>query len=141
MHTGKEEGTRGAREAGRLPIAALALLIARRCQRPAGSGDRKPSACPEEMQLTELLQAAQSPDATVRNQAEQALNTLQATQYAELCAGLSAELADASKPVDARRLAGLILKNMLDAKEEARKVGPLAQAKALDHMLCVCQRP
>lgn len=75
------------------------------------------------MQLTALLQAAQSADAAVRNQAEQTLNSLQQQQYAELCVGLSAELADSSKPVDARRLAGLILKNTLDAKEDARKVG------------------
>ena len=82
------------------------------------------------MQLTALLQAAQSPDAGVRNQAEQTLTSLQQGQYAELCVGLSAELADSSKPVDARRLAGLILKNTLDAKEEARKVGPAGPARS-----------
>jgi importin subunit beta-1 len=74
------------------------------------------------MQLTALLQAAQSADASVRTQAEQTLSTLQQQQYGDLCVGLSVELADPSKPVDARRLAGLILKNTLDAKEEARKV-------------------
>ena len=84
------------------------------------------------MQLTALLQAAQSPDAAVRNQAEQTLNGLQQQQYAEVLVGLSAELADASKPVDARRLAGLILKNTLDAKEELRKVR--AGAVHCDHM-------
>ena len=88
------------------------------------------------MQLTSLLQAAQSPDAGVRNQAEQTLTSLQQGQYAELCVGLSAELADSSKPVDARRLAGLILKNTLDAKEEARKVGPAGRARSLG-----CSRP
>lgn len=73
--------------------------------------------------LTSLLVAAQSPDANVRTQAEQQLTALQTSNYAELLVGLSAELADPSKPVDARRLAGLILKNTLDAKDEARKVG------------------
>lgn len=73
-------------------------------------------------QLTALLQAAQSADAGTRVQAEQQLNLLQQQNYAELLAALSAELADGSKPVDARRLAGLILKNSLDAKEESRKV-------------------
>ena len=85
------------------------------------------------VQLTELLQAAQSADANVRNQAEQTLSGLQQTQYAELLVGLSAELADPSKPVDARRLAGLILKNTLDAKDEARKVcGVLGPAGGRD---------
>ncbi len=72
-------------------------------------------------QLTQLLQAAQSADAGVRTQAEQQLAALQAQNFSELLVSLSAELADGSKPVDARRLAGLILKNSLDAKEAARK--------------------
>ena len=73
--------------------------------------------------LTALLVAAQSADAAVRTQAEAQLNALQQSNYGELLVGLSAELANATKPVDARRLAGLILKNTLDAKEDARKVG------------------
>ncbi|KAI3428693.1 hypothetical protein D9Q98_007516 [Chlorella vulgaris] len=84
------------------------------------------------MQLTALLQAAQSADASVRTQAEQTLSTLQQQQYGDLCVGLSAELADASKPVDARRLAGLILKNTLDAKEDARKTALVQQWLAAD---------
>lgn len=72
-------------------------------------------------QLTALLQAAQSADAGVRTQAEQQLAALQQQNFSELLVSLSAELADGSKPVDARRLAGLILKNTLDAKEAARK--------------------
>jgi importin subunit beta-1 len=72
--------------------------------------------------LTALLQAAQSADAAVRQQAEATLTGLQQTQYSNVLVGLSAELADPSKPLDSRRLAGLILKNSLDAKEESRKV-------------------
>lgn len=79
--------------------------------------------------LTALLQAAQSPDAATRQQAEAALTAQQQSQPGQLAVALSAELADGSKPVDVRRLAGLILKNMLDAKEEARKVRELG-----DHM-------
>ena len=49
-------------------------------------------------ELTALLTAAQSPDAATRTAAEQRLAALQASSYAELLAGLSAELADGAKP-------------------------------------------
>jgi importin subunit beta-1 len=74
------------------------------------------------VELTQLLQAAQSPDTAVRQQAELSLKQLEA-QPATFLLSLSAELANNEKPVDARRLAGLILKNTLDAKDEAKKVG------------------
>lgn len=73
--------------------------------------------------LTALLQAAQSADATVRTQAEAQLTALQQSSYGDLLVALSAELADSAKPLDSRRLAGLLVKNTLDAKEDARKVG------------------
>lgn len=73
--------------------------------------------------LTALLQSAQSADHNVRTQAEQQLRAAQDTQYPTFLASLSAELSNNEKPTDTRRLAGLILKNALDAKEEARKVG------------------
>ena len=76
--------------------------------------------------LTALLQAAQSADAGVRVQAEGTLKQLQDTQHDAFLLSLSAELANNDKPVDARRLAGLILKNTLDARDEARKVGAAA---------------
>ena len=84
------------------------------------------------LDLTALLQAAQSADAGVRGQAEATLKQLQESQHDSFLLSLSAELASADKPVDARRLAGLILKNTLDAKDEARKV----RANALDHLAC-----
>lgn len=87
------------------------------------------------MELTALLQAAQSPDASVRQSAEQQLGQLQQQNYAPLLVALSAELADGSKPVDARRLAGLILKNSLDAKEEGRKAALVAQWVAGDQAM------
>jgi hypothetical protein len=72
--------------------------------------------------ITELLQAAQSPDFTIRSQAEASLKNLETQNLPSFLYSLSAELANNEKPPDARRLAGLILKNTLDAKEEARKV-------------------
>ncbi|PSC75516.1 importin subunit beta-1-like [Micractinium conductrix] len=84
------------------------------------------------MLLTPLLQAAQSPDAGVRTQAEQQLTQLQQTQPAELLVALSCELCNGAKPLDARRLAGLILKNTLDAKEESRKAALVAQWVSAD---------
>jgi hypothetical protein len=72
--------------------------------------------------LTPLLQSAQSADHNVRTAAEQQLKQAQETQYATFLVSLSAELANNDKPTDTRRLAGLILKNALDAKEEQRKV-------------------
>lgn len=75
------------------------------------------------LDLTALLQAAQSADASVRTQAEQQLTQLQEGQYPSFLLSLSAELANDGKPADTRRLAGLILKNTLDAKDEAKKVG------------------
>ncbi len=72
--------------------------------------------------LTALLQSAQSADHNVRTQAEQQLKQAQESQYATFLASLAAELSNNDKPSDTRRLAGLILKNALDAKEEQRKV-------------------
>lgn len=75
------------------------------------------------LDITALLSAAQSADASVRNAAEQQLQALQESQYASFLLSLSAELSNNDKPVDARRLAGLVLKNTLDARDDARKVG------------------
>jgi importin subunit beta-1 len=73
--------------------------------------------------ITQLLQAAQSPDPSVRGQAEASLKHLEQQNLPAFLLSLSTELANNDKPVDARRLAGLILKNTLDAKDENRKVG------------------
>ena len=72
--------------------------------------------------LTSVLQSAQSPDATLRGQAEQHLQQLRENNHAQFVASLTEELCEESKPIDTRRLAGLILKNELDARDEARKV-------------------
>lgn len=72
--------------------------------------------------LVQILQEAQSADATLRDDAERKLRHMQVTDAAGFLHSLSRELASADKPVDTRRLAGLILKNALDAKDEKRKV-------------------
>ena len=73
--------------------------------------------------LTSVLQSAQSPDATLRGQSEQHLQQLRENNHPQFIASLTEELCEESKPIDTRRLAGLILKNELDARDEARKVG------------------
>ncbi len=75
------------------------------------------------LDITQILSKAQSANAVDRQQAEQQLKQLQEGNHAVFLYSLSQELANNSKPTDTRRLAGLILKNALDAKEEKRKVG------------------
>lgn len=74
------------------------------------------------LDITGILSNAQSAIATERQQAEQQLKQLQEGNHAVFLFSLSQELANNGKPSDTRRLAGLILKNALDAKEEKRKV-------------------
>jgi len=71
--------------------------------------------------MTQLLLQAQDPDATVRNQAERNLRDFQEQNYPSFLASCAAELSNVNKPPDSRRLAGLVLKNSLDAKDDARK--------------------
>lgn len=72
-------------------------------------------------ELTQVLLAAQDANATTRTQAEQYLTQWQEQSYPQFLAAAVSELADASKPQETRRLAGLLLKNSLDAKEEERR--------------------
>jgi importin subunit beta-1 len=85
----------------------------------------------QRLDLTAVLQAAQSADASVRQQAELSLKQLE-TQPSVFLLSLSAELANNDKPNDTRRLAGLILKNTLDAKDEKKKVGSLLPSPSND---------
>lgn len=73
-------------------------------------------------ELTNALVSAQSPDAAVRQQAEQALEHLKSSQPAAYLAALAAELGGEQKPAEARQIAGLILKNALDAPSAVQKV-------------------
>lgn len=72
--------------------------------------------------ITALLQSAQNPDANLRTQAELQLKQFQEQNFPGFVFSLASELANNDKPIDARRLAGLILKNSLDAKDEKKKV-------------------
>ncbi|KAG1660011.1 hypothetical protein FOA52_009831 [Chlamydomonas sp. UWO 241] len=85
--------------------------------------------------ITQLLLHAQNPDAGTRSNAEAQLKQFQETNFPGFVASLSAELSTNGKPVDSRRLAGLIMKNMLDAKEDARKRELHARWVSLDPAL------
>ncbi|KAI4337988.1 hypothetical protein L6164_016346 [Bauhinia variegata] len=73
------------------------------------------------MEVTQVLLNAQSIEGTVRKNAEENLRQFQEQNLPGFLLSLSGELASDEKPVDSRKLAGLILKNALDAKEENRK--------------------
>jgi hypothetical protein len=74
------------------------------------------------MDITQLLVNAQSQDATTRKAAEQTLNAAQeSAEYGAFWVQCAGELASDAKPLEVRQLAGLILKNALDAKEDARR--------------------
>ncbi|XP_028789846.1 importin subunit beta-1-like [Neltuma alba] len=73
------------------------------------------------MEVTQVLLNAQSIDGNVRKHAEENLKQFQEQNFPGFLLSLSGELASDDKPVDSRKLAGLILKNSLDAKDENRK--------------------
>lgn len=74
------------------------------------------------LDLTPILVAAQSPDAGVRQAAESQLTALRSANPPAFLLGLASELAAEAKPAEARQIAGLILKNALDAPSDAKKV-------------------
>lgn len=84
------------------------------------------------VEVTQLLLHAQDPDANVRSQAELKIQQFQEQNYPGFLASLAAELSNAQKPADSRRLAGLVLKNTLDAKDETRKAELQARWGAVD---------
>ena len=71
--------------------------------------------------ITTIVQQTQSPDATARVAAEAQLKTAQEANYDGFLTSLAGEIANEQKPAETRRLAGLILKNALDARDEGRK--------------------
>ncbi|CAA3006774.1 importin subunit beta-1 [Olea europaea subsp. europaea] len=73
------------------------------------------------MVVTQILLSAQSVDSTVRNRAEEALKQIQEQNLPNFLLSISGELSSKEKPVESHKLAGLILKNTLDAKEQHRK--------------------
>ncbi|EPS68839.1 hypothetical protein M569_05926, partial [Genlisea aurea] len=67
------------------------------------------------MEVTQVLLNAQSVDSTARKNAEDTLKQFQERNLSSFLLSLSAELASEEKPVNSRKLAGLILKNSLSA--------------------------
>ncbi|CAL4982818.1 unnamed protein product [Urochloa decumbens] len=65
--------------------------------------------------ITQILLTAQSADGVIRKHAEESLRQFQEENLPGFLLSLSSELANEEKP-ESRRLAGLILKNSLDAK-------------------------
>ncbi|KAH6837544.1 ARM repeat superfamily protein [Perilla frutescens var. hirtella] len=83
-------------------------------------------------EITQYLLAAQSPDAKIRNEAETALGQFQGQNLPGFLLSLSVELSNDGKPTESRRLAGIVLKNSLDAKEAATKDNLVQQWVAID---------
>ncbi|CAN8244437.1 unnamed protein product [Cochlearia groenlandica] len=84
------------------------------------------------MEVTQLLINAQSIDGNVRKHAEETLKQFQEQNPAGFLLSLAGELSNDDKPVDSRKLAGLVLKNALDAKEQHRKYELVQRWLSLD---------
>ena len=90
------------------------------------------AAPPGGVDITRALLAAQDPDQNVRHQAEQQIAYFQEQNYSGFLGSLAYELANAEKPPESRRLAGIVLKNNLDAKDDARKAALVARWEGVD---------
>ncbi|CAA6671524.1 unnamed protein product [Spirodela intermedia] len=84
------------------------------------------------IEVTQVLLSAQSIDGAVRKHAEESLKQFQEQNPTGFLLSLSNELANNDKPVDSRKLAGLVLKNALDAKEQYRKYELVQRWLSLD---------
>lgn len=84
------------------------------------------------MEVTQILLNAQAVDGTVRKQAEESLKQFQEQNLPSFLLSLAGELSNEDKPVESRKLAGLILKNALDAKEQHRKLELVQRWLSLD---------
>jgi importin subunit beta-1 len=82
--------------------------------------------------MTQLLLHASDADPSLRQAAERQLAAFQDGDYPGFLSALARELADESKPADARRLAGLVLKNALDAKDDLRRAELHARWSGVD---------
>ncbi|KAJ9518220.1 hypothetical protein QJQ45_010161 [Haematococcus lacustris] len=87
------------------------------------------------VEVTAILLQAQSADTAQRSAAEEQLRAFQDQNFPGFLASLATELANHGKPADSRRLAGLMLKNALDAKDDARKRELYARWQATDPAL------
>jgi importin subunit beta-1 len=93
------------------------------------------AAAPAAIEVTRLLLHAQDPDPAVRGQAEQQIAYFQEQNYPGFLGSLAYELANAEKPPESRRLAGIVLKNNLDAKDDARKAALVARWEGVEPAL------
>ncbi|KAK4478427.1 hypothetical protein RD792_013898 [Penstemon davidsonii] len=84
------------------------------------------------LEITQYLLSAQSPDAKIRNDAETILGQFRDQNLPGFLLSLSVELSNEGKPTESRRLAGIVLKNSLDAKEVTRKDQLVQQWVAID---------
>ncbi|KAL1549109.1 Importin subunit beta-1 [Salvia divinorum] len=84
------------------------------------------------LEITQYLLAAQSPDAKIRKEGETALGQFHEQNLPGFLLSLTVELASDEKPTKSRRLAGIVLKNSLDAKETATKNNLVQQWMAID---------
>ena len=84
-------------------------------------GPRAFAPTPTMTSITPILAATQSPDVAARVAAEDALKHAEASDAGAYAKALVDELACASAPLATRQLAGVILKNTLDAKDEAKR--------------------
>ncbi|GMN31435.1 hypothetical protein TIFTF001_003253 [Ficus carica] len=84
------------------------------------------------MEVTQILLNAQAVDSAVRKHAEESLKQFQEQNLPSFLLSLAGELANDEKPAESRTLAGLILKNALDAKEHGRKIELVDRWLALD---------
>ncbi|MFS7986866.1 putative importin-beta domain, armadillo-like helical, importin beta family [Helianthus anomalus] len=73
------------------------------------------------VEITQFLLAAQPADTKVRTDAEGKLRQFQEQNLPGFLLSLSLELSNDGKPMGSRRLAGIVLKNSLDAKDATIK--------------------
>eukprot|EP00873_Tetraselmis_striata_P029500 jgi/Tetstr1/449764/TSEL_036829.t1 len=85
--------------------------------------------------ISSLLASTQNADAAVRTQVEHALAEFSRTNVPGFLLSLSTELANAEKAPDSRKMAGIILKNQLDAKDEAKRGGLMAAVNRRSRVL------
>ncbi|CAL5430592.1 unnamed protein product [Camellia sinensis] len=84
------------------------------------------------LEITQFLLSAQSADAKVRTEAEGNLRQFQEQNLPSFFLSLSVELSNNDKPIESRRLAGVLLKNSLDAKDASRKEHLVQQWVTID---------
>ena len=84
------------------------------------------------MDLSVILHAAQSPDKAQREQAEATLQQYEKDSFGPFAGALAQALNDETKDPNSRQLAGLQLKNMLTARDDALKADKALRWLALD---------